>query len=356
MASLMTDAATVDVLVVGDLNPDLIVSRIHEDRAGEQVEHDAVVFTTLGGSGGICAAGLARLGVRTALCAAVGDDDMGRAAERMLESAGVRLDAVEVLADRSSGISVHVLADHDRAIYTDRGAIVDLRVAEALRCLDILEPRHVHICALYLIPALAKDGGRIVDAAHSVGATVSVDTNFDPTDEFAMPDWLTQVDYLLPNETEALRLTGRSDGDDVWAAARELAGDGALVAIKRGARGAFAVRGTQSVHAHPGAADQIVDSVGAGDSFDAGLIRAILDGRADANALAFACACGTLSTRASGGTSAQPVLAEALEFMASIRVRHGSGVSTPDHTGPPGFPGYRAEDAPEGAPGNAYGR
>jgi len=316
----MTDQAAVDVLVVGDLNPDLIVTGDDDGRAGAQVEHDALVVMTLGGSGGICAAGLAALGVRTALCAAVGDDDMGGAAQRMLGAAGVRLDAVEVLPDRRTGVSVHLLEANDRTIYTDRGAIVDLRIGEALRWLQVLQPRHIHLCALYLIPALAAEGGRLLDAARSAGITVSLDTNFDPTDRFAMPAWTTQVDYLLPNETEALRMTRRNGDGDIRAAARELAAGGALVAIKRGERGAIAVHGTHYAEARPTRVGGVVDAVGAGDSFNAGLIRAMLDERDLADALALACACGTLSTRAVGGTSSQPSLEEALEFTASICV------------------------------------
>jgi sugar/nucleoside kinase (ribokinase family) len=313
----MHDAATVDVLVVGDLNPDLIVAAHDDAGRGEQVEYDAEVVMTLGGSGGICAAGLAALGLRTALCATVGDDDMGRAAQRMLGSAGVRLDAVEVLPNRRTGMSVHLLAADDRAIYTDRGTMIDLRVADALRWLEVLKPRHVHLCSLYLIPELVNEGGRLVHAAQASGATTSLDTNFDPADRFVAPIWLTDVDYLLPNETEALRLTGRSAGADLRAAADELARGGALVAIKRGARGAIAVHGTHYAEARPARDAEVVDAVGAGDAFNAGLIRALLDGRELTDALAFACACGTLSTRAVGGTIAQPSLEEALEYAAS---------------------------------------
>ncbi|PZS30111.1 MAG: carbohydrate kinase family protein [Pseudonocardiales bacterium] len=309
----MTDPATVDVLVVGDLNPDLVVTGATLDLIGGQVEQDAEIGMTLGGSGGIVAAGLTGLGLRTALCACVGEDDLGRAAQRMLAAAGVRVDAIDVLPDRHTGISVHLLAGQDRAIYTDRGAMIDLRIEEALRWLRVLQPRHVHLCSLYLIPALIQEGRRLVDAAHAAGATISADPNFDPTQRFEVPEWLTRVDALMPNETEALRLTGRPPGTDIQDAARDLAADGALVAIKCGARGAIAVHGTRYAEAQPGAEITVVDAVGAGDSFDAGLIRAVLDGRGLADALAFACACGTLSTRAAGGTMAQPSLAEALE-------------------------------------------
>jgi sugar/nucleoside kinase (ribokinase family) len=55
-----------------------------------------------------------------------------------------------------------------------------------------------------------------------------------------------------------------------------------------------------------------VDTVGAGDSFDAGLLAGVLRGESIERALVIGCACGALSTRAAGGTAAQPTLADAL--------------------------------------------
>lgn len=323
----MSDRATVDVLVVGDLNPDLIIAGTTPGSSGGQVEQDAEIAMTLGGSGGICASGLARLGLGTALYATIGDDDIGAAAKRMLASAGVRTEAVTTMPGRRSGLSVHLLATRDRSIYTDRGSIMDLQVDGALHWLRVHEPRHVHLCSLYLIPALVADGMRLVDAAHSSGATVSLDPNYDPSDRFERPDWITRVDYLLPNDTEALRLTGRSPGGDIEAAARDLAGDGALVAVKCGPRGAIAVHGSQRVEARPSRPVDLVDAVGAGDTFDAGLVRAMLDERGLADTLAFACACGTLSTRAAGGTGAQPDLREAYDFMGLLALGQAGAVT-----------------------------
>src|SRR5262249_33217915 len=90
-----------------------------------------------------------------------------------------------------------------------------------------------------------------------------------------------------------------------------LAAGGALVAVKRGAAGALAVRGDEVVEAAAPAVDA-VDAVGAGDSFDAGLVHALLDGRPPAQALRLACAGGSLSLRAPGGIDGQATLREAL--------------------------------------------
>jgi ribokinase len=176
--------------------------------------------------------------------------------------------------------------------------------------------RHVHLASVFLVPALARDGAALLRAAHQGGATTSVDTNFDPTERFEAPAWLREADVLLPNETEALALAGRADGD-VLAAARALGAGGALVVVKRGAAGALAARGAEVVQqAAPAAAAP--DAIGAGDAFDAGLVWALLDGRPLREAVRMACACGTLSVRAAGGVDGQATLAEAQRLAAEL--------------------------------------
>jgi ribokinase len=298
-----------EVLVVGDLNPDLLVTGEDVVPRFGQRERYAGMRMTLGGSAAICAAALARLGVRTALAATVGDDDLGAVARRALEERGVDAAPVQVLAGRATGLSIHFIRGADRAMLTERGTIGDLAVEHAIAHLDP-PPRHVHLGSLYLLPHLVDGGGALLDAARRAGATVSVDTNDDPAGRFARPAWLTRADVLLPNEAEALALAGRGDGD-VEAAAADLAADGALVVVKRGAEGALAVRGAERCAVAAPAVDP-VDAVGAGDAFDAGLIAALLAGRELPDALALACACGALSTRAPGGVDGQPTLDEAV--------------------------------------------
>jgi ribokinase len=346
-----------DVLAVGDLNPDLLVTGDVTPRFG-QAEQDVSAHLTLGGSAGIFAAGAARLGLRTAIAATVGDDDLGRATRAMLVARGVDVGLVGVDPDRSTGLSINLQRDGDRAILTDRGAIPALDVAAAVAAVE-RGVRHVHLASVFLIPALAGDGGALVEAAHGAGATVSVDTNFDPAGEFAAPGWLRGADVLMPNEAEALALTGRSDDDPlgadggeagthwltdrgdedasaaapeaasrgalparsddaVLAAARDLAARGALVAVKRGPAGALAVRG-DAVCAAPAPELSGPDSVGAGDSFDAGLVWALLDERPLPEALRIACACGALSLRAAGGVDGQATLDEALRLAVELR-------------------------------------
>jgi ribokinase len=324
-----------DVLALGDLNPDLLVTGDVTPRFG-QAEQDVSAHLTLGGSAGIFAAGAARLGLRTAIAATIGDDDLGRATRTMLVARDVDVSLVAVDPDQPTGLSINLQRDDDRAILTDRGAIPALDVAAATAAMQ-RGVRHVHIASVFLIPALAAEGGSLVAAARRVGATVSVDTNFDPAGAFAAPAWLREADVLMPNEIEALALARGREGaglaaapgaasrgalpardDALLIAARDLAARGALVVVKRGAAGALAVRGDEIIEAAAPAASG-PDSVGAGDSFDAGLVWALLDGRPLGEALGVACACGALSLRAAGGVEGQATLDEALRLAAELR-------------------------------------
>jgi ribokinase len=304
-----------DVLTVGDLNPDLLVSGDDVVPRFGQQERYAQMYMTLGGSAGIFAAGAARLGLRTALVACVGDDPLGSVALEALRSRGVDVGPVRRLAGERTGLTIHFLRGDDRAMLTELGALAAVAASDAIAHLDP-PPRHVHLASLFLLPGLLRDGGALVDAAHAAGASVSVDTNDDPARRFERPHWLTRADLLLPNEREALALAGLDEGD-VVAAARALAADGATVVVKRGPGGALAAHGDELCEvAAPTCA--AVDAVGAGDSFDAGFLAARLDSRPLRDALLLACACGALSTRAAGGVDGQPTLAEAQALAAEL--------------------------------------
>jgi sugar/nucleoside kinase (ribokinase family) len=150
------------------------------------------------------------------------------------------------------------------------------------------------------------------------GGTTSVDPNWDPSERWdgGLRELLGEVDVLLPNAVEAVQIAG---GGDPSEAALRLAALGPLVTVKLGADGALAARaGAGAVRVRAPVVAAAGDAVGAGDSFDAGVLAALLDGQPVERALALGCACGALSTRAVGGTAAQPTLAEALAVAGEI--------------------------------------
>jgi sugar/nucleoside kinase (ribokinase family) len=114
------------------------------------------------------------------------------------------------------------------------------------------------------------------------------------------------VDVLLPNEVELAGLAGTADPER---AIVTLANGRTLVVAKLGAQGALAVLDGRPVRVAPPDV-AVVDTTGAGDSFDAGFLDAWLEDRPIADCLRAGVACGALSTRALGGTTAQPTAEE----------------------------------------------
>jgi sugar/nucleoside kinase (ribokinase family) len=186
--------------------------------------------------------------------------------------------------------------------------------------------RHVHVSSFYLQTGLVAGLPALLRAVRAGGATTSVDPNWDPSGGWdgELRELLGEVDVLLPNETEACRIART---DDVTAAARALAQAGPTVVVKLGAAGALAVPagGGDPVRVAGIGGIEPVDAVGAGDTFDAGLLAGRLAGEPLADAVALGCACGALSLRAAGGTAAQPTLEEAM----ALRRGGGPGGSAP---------------------------
>ncbi|BCY11963.1 carbohydrate kinase family protein [Actinoplanes sp. L3-i22] len=292
-----------DVLVIGDANPDLLLRGDVRPRFGQQEQLLTGADLVLGGSAAITATGCARLGLRTALLTAIGDDFFGATVRAQLAARDV-----EVIAAHTpgvpTGLTVVLNEPDDRAMLTLPGTIAALRPADVTD--ELLErTSHVHVASLYLQPVLAAGLAAIFARARQLGVTTSLDTNWDPAERWAwVPEILPYTDVFLPNAAE---LNAVTDG----AGAEKLLVNGVTVVMKDGARGARAWW-PGGACAAPGRAVEVVDAVGAGDSFNAGFLAARLTGRPIEEAVAWAAIAGSLSTRAAGGTAAQAVPAELL--------------------------------------------
>ncbi len=121
------------------------------------------------------------------------------------------------------------------------------------------------------------------------------------------------MDIFLPNEQEAIHIAGTSD---LPSALDHLAQRLPLTVVKRGAEGAVARRGSQQIHC-PALDVAVVNTTGAGDSFNAGFLYAHLHGHDLATCLRWGCACGALSTRRIGGIAGQPTVAEVEALLSS---------------------------------------
>jgi sugar/nucleoside kinase (ribokinase family) len=299
----------VDLLILGDANPDLVLTGDVEPAFGQRERLLDDAHLTVGGSGAIVACGAARLGLRVALCGVVGDDLFGRFMRDELDRRGVDVKGLVVEPDRSTGLTVVLARPDDRAILTHEGTIGDLR-AGSIDPEFLAAASHVHVPSYFLQGRLAPDLPALFERVRANGATTSLDPNWDPSERWngGVRGLLSHTDVFLPNATEAVHIAGTASVDEAVIALAATAG---LVVAKAGPDGAVAARGDELVRA-PAPAVDAVDTTGAGDSFDAGFLASWLAGDPLERALAIANACGGLSTRALGGVDAQPTIDEAL--------------------------------------------
>jgi sugar/nucleoside kinase (ribokinase family) len=303
-------APAFDLLVLGDVNPDLVLRGGDVVPAFGQAEHlvDEAVLT-VGGSGAIMACAAARLGMRVALCGVIGDDLFGRFLCEELDRRGVDTRGIVTSPARPTGVTVVLSGAGDRAILTMPGTIGELR-GELIDDALLGDAQHVHVGSYFLQRALQADVPALFERVHEAGGTTSIDPNWDPTERWdgSLLDALAATDVFFPNAVEASRIARISD---LGEAVSRLAAHGGLVVVKRGDLGAAA--GSRSGHATvTGLSVPVADTTGAGDSFDAGFLAAWLAGEPLERALAIANACGALSTRAMGGVDGQVTWDEAL--------------------------------------------
>lgn len=312
--------------MLGDCNPDvLVLGRDVTPVFGQHEKLADSICLVTGGSAAITAVAAARLGLRVALAAAVGDDPAGTFMLGQLAGEGVDTGAVAVRASAPTGMTVALSRGDDRAILTATGAMTTLAAADVPRRL-ICSARHVHVSSYFLMEQSLGPGlPDLLAAARANGARTSLDTNWDPSGRWGdeqLQTILEQTDLLLPNQAEALHLAHEASLD---AAVAALAGDHRRVVVKLGARGALCVGGRTRHHVLPPPGVTPVDTTGAGDCFNAGLIAGLLDGLGLAEAAALGCAVGSASTLGRGGTASAPGLQAATATARAVQVRELTG-------------------------------
>ncbi|CAG1009098.1 ribokinase [Anaerolineales bacterium] len=305
-----------DILVAGEINPDLILSGDVIPEFGQVEKLVDSASLAIGSSSAIFACGAARLGLKVAFIGVCGDDVFGRFMLDEMQKRGVDISNVILRTDGQTGLSVILsqpfdAAQGDRAILTHSGLMAELRASDIPDSL-LSQACHLHVASYFLQTKLQPGLPVLFQRALSLGLTTSLDTNYDPSEKWLGFDELLAVtNVFLPNATEAKSLTGVENVDE---AAIRLGWKVELAAIKLGAEGALGVRQSQKVRV-PSIPAKVVDTVGAGDSFDAGFIYGYLQGWSLEKSLRLGVVCGGLSTQKAGGTNGQPALKEALEYL-----------------------------------------
>lgn len=301
-----------DLLVSGEINPDLVLSGNVLPEFGQVEKLVDSATLTIGSSSAIFACGAARLGLKVAFVGMCGDDVFGRFMLEEMKKRNVDVSNVIIHPDGQTGLSVILTQDADRAILTHLGLIAGLQASDISDSL-LRQSRHLHVASYFLQTKLQPDLPALFQRAHSLGLTTSLDTNYDPSEEWlGFDELLSATDVFLPNKTEALSITKSNDEES---ASRQLARKSKLVAIKLGADGALACSQNEIARSSSISVN-VFDTVGAGDSFDAGFLYGYLNNWPLDKSLRLACVCGAMSTQKAGGTESQPTLDEAMKYVS----------------------------------------
>ncbi len=310
----MNSQTKFDVSVVGELNLDLVLYGLPGHFELDREHLASSLSLTLGSSSAIFAHNLALLGNRVGFHSAIGEDSLGKICLERLNQGGVDVSAVREFAAKQTGLTVILPQPEKRFILTYPGVMAEMRF-EDLNLDSVLNARHLHLSSFFLQQALRPRIAELFRLAKQSGLSTSLDTNDDPEDRWA-PDVLQVlkwVDVLLPNEHEACRL---AQSEDPLRALDFLAARVPLVVMKRGEKGALARRGSEIFDSSsPKVAP--VDTIGAGDSFDAGFLHQFIRGGEIAECLRYGNLAGALSATRSGGTEAFRDVAHRKAFFSS---------------------------------------
>ncbi len=272
---------------------------------------------------GSCPGGIAnlaiaasRLGVRTSLAAAFGDDVYGDFCwSTLTEQEGVDLTYAQRFSDWHSPVTVSMVVERDRALLTHMhpapvpGSEVPAAVPDAAIGFAHLD-------------AVPRDWFK---QAREAGMLLFADTGWDEEEKWSplVLDQLNDFYCFLPNSDEAMAYTRTDDPND---ALRALADRVPVAVVTCGGQGALAidsVTGEQEwvpslpVNAH--------DPTGAGDVFGAGFVLGTLRGWPLRQRLAFANLCAALSVQYVGGSLAAPGWGDIIDWLARTQAKAGDG-------------------------------
>ena len=290
-----------DITIAGEINLDILLYGLPTDLPLEREILASGCCVTLGSSSAICAHNLSILGSKVGFVTRVGRDDLGAIALRRLNAAGVDLSRITESPTSDTGLSLVLPHDESRHILTHPGCMAEMKL-EHLDFDYLTSARHFHLSSFFLHRGMIHQIPELLRRIKSAGLTISLDTNDDPDDRWddTLPEALQYVDILMPNERETCKIARSSNFED---ALRRLSAVVPLLVVKMGSKGALAMRRGERFQC-PALPVDVVDPIGAGDTFNAGFLHQYVRG-ADLNTcLGYGNQAAAFSTTRPGGTEA----------------------------------------------------
>lgn len=291
------------IAAIGELNVDIILNRIESEPEIGKEKFAKDMIVTLGSSTAIFAANAAALGSRVCFVGQVGRDAFGDLVCSSLEAKGVDTRFIKK-GSTPTGATICMNYGEDRANLTYQGAM-DVMGYDDINPEVFDSVDHIHLSSLFMQSCLLRDIDKVLDKAAAKGITVSLDTQWDPMETWKL-DYqkvLPKVTVFLPNEKELQALTGTQDLDS--AIAKVLPYLGKAMVVKCGSKGSLLVQKDGSRHFLPAYLNkEVVDAIGAGDSFNSGFVSAFVRGMSLEKCQETGNLTGAVNTTAAGGTGA----------------------------------------------------
>jgi sugar/nucleoside kinase (ribokinase family) len=291
-----------DVVVVGELNVDLIANGLKQFPEIGKEMLAGQFLTTLGSSSAIFASNLSALGSRVAFSGKVGNDSYGDHILAALKSRGVEVGNIVRTGKQDTGVTIVLNYEEDRAMVTYPGAMAHFTLGDIPQTV-LEQARHLHVSSVFLQEGLKQDLVPLFKKAKKLGLSTSLDPQWDPLEKWEI-DWRTllrYVDIFMPNQAELKALT---QSPAIAEAIGSLTDSFNILVVKNGREGAVLRAGSDSIHQPAFLNNAVVDSIGAGDSFNAGFIHSFLQGKTLKECLEYGALMGAVNTTSSGGTLA----------------------------------------------------
>jgi ribokinase len=291
------------IVVVGSINMDLVTLAPRFPGAGETLLGERFL-TVPGGKGANQAVAAARLGAEVALVGAVGSDAFGVELKRGLAAEGIDLAHVATRDDVGSGTASITVAEGDNQIIVVPAANAHVTPAQVEAARPLIE-RADAVLVQMEIPLES------VEATVRLGHRLGVPVILNPAPAQRLPrDWLALASYLTPNQHELATVLGGAADEDFRALMERAP---CPVVLTRGDEGAWYREHGQAQH-QPGFPVTVVDTTGAGDTFNGALAVYLREGLA--LAVRKACAAAALSVTQLGAQGGMPRAAEVDALLA----------------------------------------
>ena len=298
----------IDCIACGSCTVDILVKPVdlNQPLGTDRLIKVAPIESTTGGIVSNSGTALARLGMKTAACTAVGNDDWGQIVRRKLSAEGIDINYVATRTDLPTSTTV-VLIDNSgqRSFAHCQGAPKRLDKAFFLNQIDLFATSRSMLLGYYsLLPDVEHDLPEVFAAIRETGCLTAMDSAGSGGDMEPLRGMLPHLDFYVPSFTEAQHQTGCDDPREILEIFRGCGSPG-VIGVKLGSRGALlSPKIGEFIKIDPvQPPGPVVDTTGAGDAFYAGLITGILRGMTVCDAGRLAAAAGACCVTAVGASA-----------------------------------------------------